>query len=102
MANAARSPRREPSFTTVRILTGGFSYGQTGRRKLLGMRSLRIAALLFVLSPAAAWAAGPTIRSQDLPIGVSRTTAAVAAPEHFDLVGLHWQGAGTVQFRTRS
>src|SRR5262249_38982964 len=65
-------------------------------------RSLHIAVLLFVLSPAAAWAAGPTIRSQDLPIGVSRTTAAVAAPQRFDLVGLHWQGTGTVQFRTRS
>jgi N-acetylmuramoyl-L-alanine amidase len=66
------------------------------------MRSLRIAALLFVLSPAAAWAAGPTIHAQELPIGVSRTTAAAAAPQRFDLVGLHWQGTGTVQFRTRS
>ena len=66
------------------------------------MRLLCLALVLFVLSPAAAWAGGATIRSQDLPIGVSRTTAAAAAPQRFDLIGLHWQGTGTVQFRTRS
>jgi hypothetical protein len=66
------------------------------------MRLPCLALVLFVLSPAAAWAGGATIRSQDLPIGVSRTTAAAAAPQRFDLVGLHWQGTGAVQFRTRS
>jgi N-acetylmuramoyl-L-alanine amidase/FlgD Ig-like domain len=65
---------------------------------------LRFAAVLFFLAPAGAWAAanGPTIVSQDLPIGVSRTTAGSAAPKRFDLVGLHWQGTGSVVFRTRS
>ena len=59
-------------------------------------------AALFV-SPAAAWAAGEaTITYRDLPIGVSRTTAAAVAPVRFDLVGLHWQGSGAVRFRTRS
>ena len=66
------------------------------------MRLLRVALLVFFLTPGAAWAGEATIRSQDLPIGVSRTLAATAAPQRFDLVGLHWQGAGTVLFRTRS
>src|SRR4051812_37727278 len=66
------------------------------------MRSIRLALVVFFLFPAAAWAGEATIRAQDLPIGVSRTTAAAAAPRQFDLVGLHWQGTGTVQFRTRS
>jgi N-acetylmuramoyl-L-alanine amidase-like protein len=64
---------------------------------------LRVAAVLFFLAPAGAWAAtgGPTIVSQDLPVGVSRTTAGAAAPKRFDLVGLHWRGSGFVLFRTR-
>jgi N-acetylmuramoyl-L-alanine amidase-like protein/flagellar hook capping protein FlgD len=68
------------------------------------MRMLRVAAVLFFLAPAGAWAAsgGPAIVSQDLPVGVSRTTAGAAAPKRFDLVGLHWQGSGSVLFRTRS
>jgi N-acetylmuramoyl-L-alanine amidase-like protein/flagellar hook capping protein FlgD len=65
---------------------------------------LRVAAVLFFLAPAGAWAAGngPAIVSQDLPVGASRTTAGAAAPKRFDLVGLHWQGSGSVLFRTRS
>jgi N-acetylmuramoyl-L-alanine amidase/FlgD Ig-like domain len=62
---------------------------------------LRLAAALFFLVPAAAWA-GPQIRSQELPVGLTRTTAGMAAPQRFDLVGLHWQGSGSVLFRTRS
>jgi hypothetical protein len=39
---------------------------------------------------------------QEEPIGASRTVAAAVAPGQFDLVGLHWEGSGTVLFRTRS
>jgi hypothetical protein len=66
------------------------------------MRALRIATLLLFAFPAAARAAEATIVSQDLPIGVTRTTAAAVAPTRFDLVGFHWQGSGRVLFRTRS
>ncbi len=69
------------------------------------MRTLRLAAALFFALPAAAWASAgnqATIRSQDLPIGVTRTTAAAAAPARFNLVAFHWQGTGTVSFRTHS
>ena len=67
------------------------------------MRMLRLAAVVFFLAPAGAWAAGgATIVARDLPVGRARTTAGAAAPAVFDLVGFHWQGAGRVLFRTRS
>ena len=67
------------------------------------MRTLRIAAVLLFVFPAAARAGDhPSIRLQEVPIGATRTTAAAVAPGRFDLVGLHWEGSGTVLFRTRS
>ncbi len=66
------------------------------------MRSLRLALLLFLAAPGAAWAADARITSQDLPIGVVRSPAAAVAPQRFDLVAFHWQGSGHVLFRTRS
>ena len=66
------------------------------------MRMLRLAAIVFFGLPAVAWAGGhATIRMQEAPIGATRTTAAAVAPARFDLVGLHWEGRGTVLFRTR-
>jgi hypothetical protein len=65
-------------------------------------RTLRIALACFFAFPASAWAGHATIVSQDLPVGVSRTTAGAVAPSRFNLVGLHWQGSGTVLFRTHS
>jgi hypothetical protein len=67
------------------------------------VRSLRLALLLLVAAPGAAYAADATIVSQDLPVsGVVRMPAASVAPSRFDLVGFHWQGSGRVLFRTRS
>jgi hypothetical protein len=65
-------------------------------------RTLRIAFACFFAFPAAAWAGQATIVSQELPIGVSRTTAGAVAPSRFNMIGLHWQGPGTVLFRTHS
>jgi hypothetical protein len=66
------------------------------------MRLLRnAAALLALVFPAAAQAEETTIVSRDVPLAGQRTLAA-AQPERFDLVGLHWRGAGRVLFRTRS
>jgi hypothetical protein len=42
-----------------------------------------------------------TMVSRDLPVG-ARSLQAAAAPIRFDMLGLHWQGAGTVSYRTRS
>jgi hypothetical protein len=65
-------------------------------------RTLRIALACLFAFPASAWAGQATIVSQELPIGASRTTAGSVAPSRFNLLGLHWQGAGTVLFRTHS
>jgi N-acetylmuramoyl-L-alanine amidase/FlgD Ig-like domain len=42
-----------------------------------------------------------TMVSRDVPAGV-RTLQAAPAPIRFDMLGLHWQGAGTVDYRARS
>jgi N-acetylmuramoyl-L-alanine amidase len=54
------------------------------------------AAIAFLVVPAAADAASLRLYSRDLAVSGG---AAKVAP--FDLVGIHWQGAGAVQFRTR-
>jgi hypothetical protein len=42
-----------------------------------------------------------TVTAHDVPLH-GRSLAAAAAPGVFDLVGLHWQGSGSVDFRTRA
>ena len=64
-------------------------------------RLLAIIGLALAL-PAPALAQEATIVARDVPLAAGRTLASAAAPERFNLVGLHWRGSGTVQFRTRS
>ena len=52
--------------------------------------------------PAPAAAEDATIVSRDVPLGAQRSLAAGKPTSQFNLVGLHWRGSGTVQFRTRS
>ena len=66
------------------------------------MRILRLSLLLALAFPAAALAEDATIVSRDVPVGGERSVAASKPPARFNLVGLHWRGAGSVQFRTRS
>jgi N-acetylmuramoyl-L-alanine amidase len=63
------------------------------------MKLLLVATLLFLSSPAAAFG-GASLTMREVPLDGERSLA--AATPHFDMVGLHWQGAGTVNFRTRS
>ena len=63
------------------------------------MRLLLAAALAFFAAPAAAFA-DATLTMREVPLHGERTLAASAA--EFDMVGLHWRGPGSVQFRTRS
>src|SRR5947209_7765391 len=65
------------------------------------MRSLLAALAAALVVPALAHAEAPTIVARDLLLGNARTPAAAQAPIRFDLVGLHWQGAGSIAFRTR-
>src|SRR5437588_12654711 len=51
-------------------------------------------------APAAAFG-GVSITMREVPLHGERILAA-AAPARFDLVGLHWRGPGSVDFRTRS
>jgi hypothetical protein len=60
------------------------------------MKSIRLALLFLFLAPGTALGAGTTMVARDLPRGVNKASA------RFDLVGLHWQGNGSVWFRTRS
>src|SRR5919202_2431416 len=53
----------------------------------------------FLAAPAVA-RAETTITARDVPL--HGRTLAGSAPRAFDLVGLHWRGPGSVQFRTRS
>jgi hypothetical protein len=53
----------------------------------------------FLAAPAGA-GAETTITARDVPLDGRTLTA--SAPRAFDLVGLHWRGPGSVQFRTRS
>jgi hypothetical protein len=63
------------------------------------MRPLLLVALAFFVAPAAAFGS-VSLTAREVPLHGARALAA-ATPE-FDMVGLHWRGAGSVQFRTRS
>jgi hypothetical protein len=65
-------------------------------------RRLLILIGLVLALPAPALAQQATIVSRDVPLAGARSLASASAPARFDLVGLHWRGSGTVQFRTRS
>jgi hypothetical protein len=65
-------------------------------------RRLLFAITLVLMQPAAAAAQEATIVSRDVPVAGQRVLASAGAPARFNLVGLHWRGPGTVQFRTRS
>ena len=63
------------------------------------MRPLLLVVLAFFAAPAAAFG-GVSLTVREVPLHGERTLA--AATPQFDMVGLHWRGTGTVQFRTRS
>ena len=66
------------------------------------MKILRFAILLALAFPAAALAEDATIVSRNVPLAGERALASSKPPARFNLVGLHWRGPGSVQFRTRS
>src|SRR5207248_2254043 len=66
------------------------------------MKRFAVAALVALAAPGVAHAAGASLVARELPLGHMRTLASVRSPGTFDMVGLHWQGSGSVLFRTRS
>jgi hypothetical protein len=63
------------------------------------MRLLIAVAFVFFAAPAAAFA-DATLTMREVPLHGERTLA--SAMREFDMVGLHWRGSGSVEFRTRS
>ncbi len=64
------------------------------------MKPLLLAVVVVLATPALARGETTTITARDVPLHGLRTLSSVAP--RFDLVGLHWQGPGSVSFRTRS
>ena len=58
--------------------------------------------LLALAAPAAASAGLVSMRVADVPLGHGRTLEAAEAPQRFDMVAVHWVGAGSVDYRTQS
>ena len=52
--------------------------------------------------PAQARASDATIVARDVPLAGQRSLAGSGTPSRFNMVGLHWQGPGSVQFRVRA
>lgn len=66
-------------------------------------RALLLVVALALLAPATAAAQEPlvTVTSVDVPLKGGRSLATDGRPQRFDLVGVHWQGRGAVELRTR-
>jgi N-acetylmuramoyl-L-alanine amidase len=64
------------------------------------MKIALVAAVVFLAAPAAAFGE-VSMTMREVPLHGERTLAA-APPARFDMVGLHWRGPGSVDFRTRS
>jgi hypothetical protein len=62
---------------------------------------LLLAVIAAALAAPAVAHAGVTVTAREVPLH-GRALAAASAPGVFDLVGLHWRGPGSVEFRTRS
>jgi hypothetical protein len=66
------------------------------------LRRLLILLGLALALPAPAFAEEATLVTREVPLAGQRSLASGEAPARFNLVGLHWQGSGSVRFRTRS
>jgi len=66
------------------------------------LRLLLLAASGLALAAPAGARAEAAFTARELPLERGRTPAAATGQPHFTLVGLHWQGAGRVELRTRS
>jgi hypothetical protein len=65
------------------------------------MKVLLATMVAVLAAPAAAFSAGPTLTVHDVPLEAGARTLAAAAPR-FNMVAVHWRGAGAVELRTRA
>ena len=66
------------------------------------MRRLLLLALLALAVPAPAAAGLTTLEVRDVALGGARSESSAGSTRPFQLVGVHWQGSGSVSLRTRS
>jgi hypothetical protein len=66
------------------------------------MRFFSLTLLLAAVFPSVAFAEQTTIVTRDVPLAGARSLASGKPPARFNLVGVHWRGSGSVEFRTRS
>ena len=72
---------------------------------LVALPMTRRFALIVALSlalPATASGGLATLQVRELSLGGDRSLASTATTSPFQLVGLHWQGPGTLELRTRT
>ena len=65
------------------------------------MKKALVAIAIVLALPAVAHAGLVTMVARDVPLG-PRSLQAADVPMRFNMLGIHWQGAGAVDFRTRS
>ena len=63
------------------------------------MKIALVAVVAFLAAPAVALGEA-SLSMREVPLHGERTLA--AATPRFDMIGLHWRGSGSVEFRTRS
>ena len=68
--------------------------------RLPSMKLFLAAIVAFLAAPPTAFAEA-SLTMREVPLRGVRSLAS-AAPSRFDLVGLHWRGSGSVEFKTRS
>ena len=67
------------------------------------MKLLLATATAALAVPASALAGGPTLTMREVPLhGTPSRALASAAPARFNMVAVHWQGSGSVAYRTRA
>ena len=65
-------------------------------------RRLALIAALALALPASASASLATLQVRELPLGGDRSLASTRTTTSFQLVGIHWQGPGGLELRTRA
>jgi uncharacterized protein with LGFP repeats len=65
------------------------------------MKIAVVAVLVFLATPAVALGEA-SIAMREVPLHGMRSLTASAPPREFDMVGLHWRGSGSVEFRTHA
>jgi flagellar hook assembly protein FlgD len=67
------------------------------------MKVFLVSIVAALAAPAAAFASGPTMTVRTVPLGAPAGERMLAAKApRFNMVGVHWRGAGAVEFRWRS